>query len=157
MSFYFLSHHDRDTDFVEETLLPELQKSHLGSVMTRYEAEQDPEMTKGVSSAINRSYGVILVVSKHAMKSEDVKYEWAYAHYIEKPIIPVMVEAPEVIGTDGKLKVVYEVHEKLARLNWYNFSDDNHYEWDGFKHALASIATTSKSPVTTATMEAYQG
>lgn len=154
MAFYFLSYHDRDTDFVEEVLQPELEKSKFGDLVNRYEVEGHPEFEKGVSSAINRADAVILVVSRHAMRSEDVKYEWAYALYINKPIIPVMLETPEIIGRDGKLKVVYEVHEKLARIPWYNFSDEAGYEWSGFKHALVSAVQSSGEPATTVTMNA---
>jgi|GEM_PF-3215429 len=156
MSYYYLSYHDRDLDFVEDMLLPVIEAGDYPDTMTRHDIDRYQNIDKGISSAINRSFGVILIVSRHAMKSEDVKFEWGYAHYINKPIIPIMVESPEVIDGNGRLKVVYEVHEKLSRLSWFNFSDTNHLEWGGLKHTLLSLAVNAEEPVTTVTMPAYQ-
>ena len=133
MSYYYLSYHDRDLDFVEDELLPVIQSSEYPDTMSIRDIDPYSNKDKEINSAINRAFAVILVVSRHSMKSEDNLYEGGYAHYINKPIIPVMVESPEVIGADGKLKVVYNVHEKLSRLKWFNFSDENHMEWGGFK------------------------
>lgn len=155
MSYYYLSYHDRDTDFVEDMLLPEIENSEYSETMSVHDIDPYSDMDKEINSAINRSFALILVVSRHSMKSQDNLYEWGYAHYINKPIIPIMVESPEVIGEDGRLKVVYNVHEKLARLKWFNFSDSSHMEWGGFKHTLLSLAVNAKDPDTTVSMPAY--
>lgn len=155
MSYYYLSYHDRDLDFVEDHLLPAIETTEFGETMTRHDIDPYANADKAINSAVNRSYGVVLIVSRHSMKSEDVKFEWGYAHYINKPIIPIMIESPEVIDADGSLKVIYRVHEKLSRLNWFNFSDENHREWGSLKHALLSLAINAKEPVTTVTMPAY--
>lgn len=154
MSFYYLSYDQQDKDFTETLFLPRLQANGFTEWITERDAVTSPEFNSGVSSAINRSYGVVLIVSAASMQSENIKYEWGFAHYINKPIIPVMIEAPEVISLNGSLSVVYSIHEKLARETWYNFSDSSHYEWDGLQHALSSIAATATAPVTTMTMNA---
>ncbi len=156
MSYYYLSYHDRDLDFVEDMLLPVIEDSGYPETKTREDIDRFGNPDKAINSLINRSYGVILIVSRHSMKSEDVLFEWGYAQYIDKPIIPIMVESPEVIGPDGRLKVIYNVHEKLSRLNWHNFSDENHIEWGSLKHTLLSLAVNAKDPVTTVSMPAYQ-
>lgn len=152
MSFYFMSYDDQDAYFAENILLPKLTQQTPFDFKTRGDALRDPNMTNGINSAINRSHAVILIVSEVAMKSITVKFEWGYAHYINKPIIPVMIEAPEVIGSDGRLEVVYDVHTKLARETWYNFSDDAHYEWEKLHDKLNKVAFTQKDPTSTVTM-----
>lgn len=154
MSFYYLSYEKSDALFVDNILLPQLNQNGFNKWITQREALTNPEFNSGVSSAINRSYGVVLVVSAASMKSENVKFEWGFAHYIHKPIIPVMIEPPEVISSNGSLEVVYDVHEKLARETWYNFSDASYYEWDALNHALYSLADHATAPVTTVTMKA---
>lgn len=154
MSFYYLSYDEQDAFFTEGILLPRLREFGFNKWITERQALANPQFTSGVSSAINRSYGVMLIVSAASMESENIKYEWGFAHYINKPIIPIMIEPPEVIGSNGKLEIVYDVHEKLARETWYNFSDQSHYEWDALSHALNRLAETAKAPVTTVTMKA---
>lgn len=139
MPRFYISYHKNDWDFVEGTLLPELEQAGFTDWIDIDRAEIDPELSNGLNSAINRCFAFIVVVSEHSMKSEVAKFEWGYAHYINKPILPVKIQSPEVIGMDGKLQVVYEVHEKLARLEWFNFINKDHAEWDKLKSAMFEL------------------
>lgn len=147
MSYFYVSDHECDAKFTHNLLLPELSLCSFFQWKGYTDALSDSLFPNGVLSAINRSSGVIVIMSKSSMSCQNVKFEWGYAQYIEKPVFPIMVESPETISIDGTLKVVYDVHDNLARERWYNFSDCAHLQWDNLKLALFEATLTDKSGI----------
>ncbi|MCC6613249.1 MAG: toll/interleukin-1 receptor domain-containing protein [Anaerolineae bacterium] len=135
---FFISVHSSNLDFAHEIKKRITAAGFLGWVMD--DISGGDGWKAEVDNAINESLGVIVIVTPASMASHWVTYEWAYAMGRDKGVVPVILEWPNRI-VDPK-----SLHDKLADLQYRDFSQINDLPWDILLSDLRRIRDRTDIP-----------
>jgi len=114
MTHIFLSYSHEDEDHANY-IKGKLEDNNF-TVWFDGDIEAGEEWKKEITDAIEASFAIIIIYTKHAHNSDYVTYEWAYADGLGKPIIRLQFD------------VVESPHERLKDIQMLDFSA--HYEKD---------------------------
>src|SRR5258708_35387101 len=108
----FLSYAHEDREFVNEIVgqlrqvaIPFWYDNHIRAGET---------WSQSIDDAIADCAVLLLVNSTHALESPYVQYEWAFAVGAKKPVIPIIIESWQLLGT--------KTHDRLKAIQHLDFS-----------------------------------
>jgi hypothetical protein len=116
MGQIFISYAHTDSDFVE-LLRIKLKEAGFTIWVDHTGIKAGTDWVKSLDDAIRDSVAVIVVMSPDSMNSHYVTYEWAFAHGLEKPIIPLLYKKTNS-------------HKKLSDLQYLDFTHRTIRPWE---------------------------
>jgi HEAT repeat protein len=122
---FFISYSHHDSEFVNQI------ETHMDDAGLAYWVDKHikpgTEWRKAIDNQLRDCSGVIIVISKYAMKSHYVTYEWAFGMGLGKPIIQVFLNAPR-----------FKLHPKLEPEQYIKVSDEDF--WQKFINHLKELS-----------------
>jgi hypothetical protein len=109
MTSVFISYSRSDADFVQR-LIDFLKACSIDYWLDTDRIPVGSDWSDEVWAALQRCDLMILVLSPASMISKEVASEWKYYHSVNKPIIPVLVDAAT------------NIHYQLVALNYVDFA-----------------------------------
>lgn len=124
MGHVFISYASENSDFVE-LLRIKLGEKNIKTWIDHSGIKAGTNWRNSIDDAIKTSILIILVMSPESLNSHYVTYEWAFAHGLGKPIIPLMYRQNTL-------------HPKLEILQYLDFTHRTLRPWD---HLIERIKT----------------
>lgn len=130
LSHIFISYCQSEGDFAFR-LMTELEKQGWDTWIDKHRLRGGADWSDEIDAGIREALAMVVVMSPDAKSSEYVTYEWSCAVGAGVPLIPILLKKTEL-------------HPRLARYQYLDFTNPNIRPWDDLKRDIGDVRASAK-------------